>query len=424
MATTAEIAAKMPGWKEPTKDQWLAWIAAWLGWTLDAFDFTVFLLIMVPISQEFNVPLTSVAVVFTITLWMRLLGATASCWLADRIGRKTPLMISILWYSICNFIAGFSPTFGFLFLFRALLGIGMGAEWPAGAALAMESWPARSRGFMSGMLQGSWSLRFLLASLIYGLAFNAIGWRGLLMIGVLPALSVVYVRFFVKEPPVWEENRRRQRAEKREVHAPLLNIFKPGLLGNTLTACWWMASSFLVYYSINALFATHLQKDLNLSPALVATPVALANLAAFLAQGFWGWFADRFGRRWSMIIPAAIAIFVAPLYLLTADFTWIAAGFVLQGFFGGAIYGQNPSYLSERFPTEVRATASAFCYNQGAIWGGFTAPVLVYFASAYHVTLAIPMLIGTVGGLISFILAVLCGPETKGKILVPDLLVT
>ena len=124
----------------------------------------------------------------SVTLWLRLVGAVGSGWLADRIGRKTPLMISILWYSICNFIAGFSPTFLFLFLFRALLGIGMGAEWPAGAALAMESWPARSRGFMSGMLQGSWSLGFLLASLIYGLAFIAIGWRGLLMIGLLPAL--------------------------------------------------------------------------------------------------------------------------------------------------------------------------------------------------------------------------------------------
>jgi MFS family permease len=125
-------------WKEPTKDQWIAWWAAWLGWTLDAFDFTIFLLIMVPIANEFNVPLTAVAIVFTLTLWLRLVGATASGWLADRVGRKIPLMISILWYSICNFIAGFSPSFMFLLFFRALLGIGMGAEWPAGASLAME----------------------------------------------------------------------------------------------------------------------------------------------------------------------------------------------------------------------------------------------------------------------------------------------
>src|SRR6201985_2973948 len=226
MTMTAEMPGQVPWWKEPTKDQWVAWIAAWLGWTLDAFDFTIFLLIMVPIAESFHVPLIEVTAVFTIPLWLRLVGAVGSGWLADRIGRKTPLMISILWYSICNFIGGFSPGFLFFFLFRALVGIGMGAEWPAGAALAMESWPARSRGFMSGMLQGSWSLGFLLASLIYGLAFNAIGWRGLLMIGVLPALSVVYVRFFVKEPPVWTENRRRQRAEKREVYGPLFKIFK------------------------------------------------------------------------------------------------------------------------------------------------------------------------------------------------------
>ena len=195
------------------RDQWYAWTAAWLGWTLDAFDFTIFLLIMVPISQEFGVPLTAVAFVLTVTLWLRLVGAVGSGWLADRIGRKTPLMISILWYSICNFIAGFSPNFAFLFFFRALLGIGMGAEWPAGAALAMETWPARSRGFMGGLLQGSWGIGFVGSGLAYGFLYNVIGWRGLLWMGIAPALAVIFVRYFVKEPPVWVENRRRQREE-------------------------------------------------------------------------------------------------------------------------------------------------------------------------------------------------------------------
>src|SRR5258708_7857036 len=229
---TAVVPAGTPiaWWKEPTKDQWYAWVASWLGWTLDAFDFTMFLLIMVPISQEFGVPLTEVAFLLSVTLGLRLGGAVGSGWLADRIGRKTPLMISILWYSICNFIAGFSPTFGFLFLFRALLGIGMGAEWPAGAALAMESWPARSRGFMSGLLQGSWSLGFLLASAVYGLFYPYLGWRGLLWIGILPAFAVIFVRYFVKESAVWVENQRLQREQKREVRAPLLQIFKRGLL--------------------------------------------------------------------------------------------------------------------------------------------------------------------------------------------------
>ena len=133
MAEYALGAANVPWWKEPTKDQWYAYCAAWMGWTLDAFDFTVFLLIMAPIAQEFGVPLIDVTAIFSVTLVMRLGGATASGWLADRLGRRAPLMISILWYSICNFLAGFSPSFTFLFVIRALLGIGMGAEWPAGA---------------------------------------------------------------------------------------------------------------------------------------------------------------------------------------------------------------------------------------------------------------------------------------------------
>lgn len=148
---SATASTMVPWWREPTKEQWHAWVAAWLGWTLDAFDFSIFLLIMLPIAQSFNVPLTAVTAVFTLTLWLRLVGATAAGWLSDRIGRKTPLMISILWYSICNLLAGLAPSFGLLFLFRALLGIGMGAEWPCGAALAMETWPQRSRGLMAGI---------------------------------------------------------------------------------------------------------------------------------------------------------------------------------------------------------------------------------------------------------------------------------
>jgi SHS family lactate transporter-like MFS transporter len=423
MATVATVST-VPWWKEPTKDQWHAWIAAWLGWTLDAFDFTVFLLIMLPISQDFHVPLTAVTAVFTITLWMRLVGATASGWLADRIGRKGPLMISIAWYSVCNLLAGFAPSFWLLFLFRALLGIGMGAEWPVGAALAMETWPIRSRGFMAGVLQSSWGLGALLSSAAYGLLYNSIGWRGLLIMGVLPALLLVYIRKHVKEPPVWLENRRRQRAEGREVKVPLLSIFKRALIGNTVTACWWMASGFVVGYSIGGLFPTYLQRDLHLSPGLVALPVMVQSLLFFVSGFFWGWIADTKGRRWAMIAPAILGIPLVPLYLFTQNYTMIVVFFGLQGLFAaGGIFGQNPSYLAERFPTEVRATASGFCYHQGAIFGGLTGPVIAVFAIDWHLGFAIPMAIGTLVGLASFIVALFLGPETKGKELVPDLVV-
>jgi SHS family lactate transporter-like MFS transporter len=413
MAIAVDTLKPVPWWKEPTKDQWLAWSAAWLGWTLDAFDFTIFLLIMLPISQEFHVPLTAVTAVFTLTLWMRLVGATASGWLADRIGRKKPLMISIAWYSACNFIASFSPAFWFLFLFRALLGIGMGAEWPCGASLAMESWPVRSRGFMAGAL---------LSSAAYGLLYSSIGWRGLLMLGVLPALAIVYVRKFVQEPPVWVENRRLQRLQHREVRVPLLKVFKRGLLYNTLTACWWMASAFVVGYSVGGLFPTYLQKDLHLSPGLVALPVMLQSIVFFLSGSCWGWLSDRIGRRWAIIFPALLTIPITPLYLMTHNYLMIVVFFTIQGAFGGGgMHTLYPAYLAERFPTEIRATAAGFVYHQGAIFGGLTAPVITYFALNWHSGFAFPMAVGTILGCISVAAAVFAGPETKGKVLEAEL---
>ena len=303
-AVERETANPMPWWKEPTKEQWYAWVAAWLGWTLDAFDFTIFLLIMLPIAQEFHVPLTAVTAVFTLTLWMRLVGATASGWLADRMGRKKPLMISIAWYSACNFIAAFSPAFWFLFLFRALLGIGMGAEWPVGAALAMENWPIRSRGFMGGVLQSSWGLGAVLSSAAYGLSVQfdrlARPVDARRLAGAVDRLCADFRQGTAglgREPPAAAHSAPRG-------PPPLFSIFKRGLLGNTLTACWMMASAFVVGYSIGGLFPTYLQKDLHLTPGHVALPVILQSLMFFLSGSLWGWFADRVGRRWAIMIPA------------------------------------------------------------------------------------------------------------------------
>jgi SHS family lactate transporter-like MFS transporter len=421
MSGYARGAAEVPWWKEPTKDQWYAFVAAWLGWTLDAFDFTVFLVLVTSIAKEFDAPLTAVTLVFTLTLWMRLLGAVASGWMADRMGRKAPLMISILWYSVCNFIAGFSPSFIFLLIIRTILGIGMGAEWPAGAALAMETWPIRSRGLMSSILQGSWALGYLLSALLYATIFQYIGWRGMLWIGVLPALAVIWIRFYVKEPEIWSENQANQKKHNAHVRAPLFAIFRRGLIWNTLNACWWMASGFIVYYSIFGLFATYLTHDLHLSPAAVGWPLVFTNAATFVASFFWGWLSDKIGRRWAMIIPGILGLCLCPIYLLTTDYLTIVIGFTLQGACAGAMYGQNPSFLTERFPTEVRATAAAFCYHQGAIFAGTVGPVIAYLATSGGMGFAKPMLIFTAGGLISFVLALLCGPETLGKEMVADL---
>jgi MFS transporter, SHS family, lactate transporter len=428
MATRAMPANAVPWWREPTKDQWYAYMAAWLGWTLDAFDFTIFLLIMVAISQDFGVPFTAVTVVFTATLVTRLLGAVASGWLADRLGRKAPLMISILWYSICNLLAGLSPSFTLLIVFRALLGIGMGAEWPAGAALAMESWPARSRGLMSGVLQGSWGLGYALSAAAYGFLFTPLeamgkgyGWRGMLILGVLPALACVWIRFYVKEPEVWAENKQIQTSTRREVKLPLLAIFKRQYLWNTLTGCLWMAANFWVYYSIWALPATYLQKELGWTPAMVATPLFWGNLLVFLSSAFWGGLSDKIGRRWALMIPCTVAIFITPIYLTTTVPIVFILGFLLQALVVGGKDTLNPAWLSERFPTEVRASAAGFVYHQGAIWGAFVAPLLSYFAVERHMGFAWPMMVSTMASLVVLVVGVALGPETKGKVLTADL---
>ena len=276
MAIAAGAAdSQVAWWKEPTKDQWFAWFAVCFGWLLEAFDFTIFLFIMVPIANEFDVSVTALASVLTLTLWLRLVGAVGAGWLADRIGRIGPLMLSVLWYSVCNFTAGFSPSFTFLFVVRAALGIGMGAERPAGASLAMESWPARSRGLMGGVLHGAFPLGFAIASAAYWLLFDAIGWRGLLWLGILPAILCVYIRNFVKEPEVWVENRKREREQNQQIRAPLLAIFKPPLLGDTLTGCWWVSGVLVVYYSVYGLFATWLQTDFKVSASVVFATLEL-----------------------------------------------------------------------------------------------------------------------------------------------------
>ena len=185
-----------------------------------------------------------------------------------------------------------------------------------------------------------------------------------------------------------------------------------------------MASAFVSNYSVIALFPSYLQKDLQLSPGLVALPVMLQSIVFFVSSLGWGLISDRFGRRWAVIIPAALSIPCAPLYLLTGNYTTIVVFFALQGAFAIGMTGQNPSYLSERFPTEVRATASGFCYHQGAIFGGLVGPILAYLAATWQTGFAIPMLVGTVFGGVSFILATLLGPETKSKELVPDLVVS
>jgi SHS family lactate transporter-like MFS transporter len=203
--------------------------------------------------------------------------------------------------------------------------------------------------------------------------------------------------------------------------APLFAIFRRKMIWNTITACMWMASGFVTYYATFGLFATYLQKDLGMSAAAVGWPLVFANIATFVSAFFWGVLADRIGRRWAMIIPAIIGLFVTPLYLMNTDYTMIAIAFSIQGAFAGSMYTQIPSYMNERFPTEVRATASAFCYHQGALFGGLVPLVLTWFAVDWGVGFAVPMMVCACGAIVCYIASLLAWPDTKGQEMVADL---
>ena len=257
----------------------------------------------------------------------------------------------------------------------------------------------------------------------YWLLNDSIGWRGLLWVSVLPApLLLAYIRYFVKEPPVSVENRKRQRDGNQEVRAPLAAIFRRGLRFNTFTACWWMTGHMLIYYSIYGLFATWLQSELRVPAAAVAAPVLLNNLVVFGAAFVWGAITDRIGRRVTIIIQALSGCVVAPLYLLSGNLNVILVGFVAQGFFGASVTLMAAAYMPERFPTEVRATASAFCYHFGLFFGALVPAVASYFAVEQHMGFAVPMLIGYLIGAATVVSALLLSPETKGKVFVADLM--
>ena len=274
---------------------------------------------------------------------------------------------------------------------------------------------------MASVLQSSWALGYLIASLLYATVYNYIGWRGMLWMGVLPALACVWIRFYVKEPEIWLENQKLQKEKQAQVKVPIAALFRKNVILTTLSCSWWLVSAFVVYYSIFGLFATYMTKELHFSAAQVGWPLVFSNGLTFIFSFVWGSLADSLGRRWSVIIPAIIGACVAPLYLLTTDYMTILVAFSIQGAFAGAIYGINPSYSSERFPTEIRATAAGFCYHVGAIAGAFVPPILTYFAIERGVGFALPMLISTLGGLVSFVVTLFFSPETKGQHLVADL---
>ncbi len=349
----------MDGGEKPSRGAWAALLAAWFGWVLDAFDFSIFFLVMPKIAASFGVTIKSTAASVTLTLLVRLLGSFVAGWAADRFGRKWPLMISIVWFSVCDGLVAVAPSFEMVVVLRVLFGFGMGAEWTAGATLAMESWPAKTRGFASGVLQAGWAVGYLLASVVYAVVAPEHGWRALFVIAALPALIVLPIRFFVAEP-----KQAPRPAEQGQA--------TPQLMRRVAVASFVLAFGFAVYFALTTFLPTLLQKEHGFDEKLVGKHVAWFNVGMLIGAPACGWLSSKLHPMKAIAGCVVFAPLWVPLAVGWAGPSWMVLGAFLAGAFAGGPAGVTPAWLATLFPAWFRARGTGLCYHVAAFAAAFT----------------------------------------------------
>jgi SHS family lactate transporter-like MFS transporter len=362
----------------------MSFLAAWIGWVMDAFDFTIYILVVPKIIKEVGVTATSAMWVLTLTLTTRLLGGIVAGAAADRWGRKLPLMLSLIWFAIFDGSIFFAHSYMAILVLRTLFGLGMGAEWTAGATLAMENWPQRSRGIASGILQGSWAIGFFMAAVVSSVVEPVLGWRWLFLIAVAPALLAVPIRFWVPESP---EFLARKEPAKREKPWDL-SAFRGQWTGLALSVLL-MALGFAVYYGLVGLYPVLLEKVHGFDTVRRDHHVELFNLGMLVGAAGCGWLAGRYGARVAIGIPAAVMVFCLPLYVglgIQPDLLWVGA--LLGGVFGAGFCGVTPLLLTSFFPAAVRARSVGFAYHAGAFVAAFVPTGMSALSTATGMSLA------------------------------------
>ena len=297
--------------------------AAYLGWTLDAFDFFIMVFVLRDIAKTFATTITVVTIAITLTLAMRALGAWIFGRLADRFGRRPTLMANILMYSVLELATAFSPTLTVFIALRALYGIAMGGEWGVGASLTMESIPARWRGPVSGLLQAGYPSGYLLATIVYWIAFDYVGWRGLFVIGALPALLVFYIRRSVPESPDWH-------ARQAKPQPSIWSVLRQHL-GLTIYAVILMTAFNFFSHGSQDLYPTFLQVQHKLPQSTVATIAIIYNIGAIIGGIGFGMLSQHIGRRVAIVIAALLALPIIPVWAFSATPIALGAGaFMMQ----------------------------------------------------------------------------------------------
>lgn len=338
-------------------------LAGFLGWTLDAFDFFVVTLMYDVLAHQFGVSKEKIIFTTTATLAMRPVGALIFGALADRYGRRVPLMANVIYFSVIEVLCGFSPNYKFFLLMRTLFGIGMGGEWGVGASLAMEAAPVRWRGVLSGVLQSGYPIGSLLAALTARFFLPGGHWREMFWIGALPALLALYIRAKVPESEAWKQHRAASTGQ-------VLRI----------VAVEWKRVLYLVVLMTFMMFLSHGTQDLypdflkevhHAAPAVTSYIVVIYNLGAVVGAVIFGHFSQIAGRRKGMIAAMALSLIIIPFWAFGGSLAILmCAAFLMQAGVQGA-WGVIPVHLNELSADATRGLMPGLTYQLGIL---FAAP--------------------------------------------------
>jgi len=379
-------------------------VAGFLGWTLDAFDFFVVVMTLTAIAKEFGRSDAEIALSITMTLAFRPVGAFVFGLLADRYGRRLPLMLDLIFYSIVEVLSGLAPSYWSFMVLRALFGIGMGGEWGVGASLVMEKVPPRLRGVFSGLLQQGYAAGYLLAALCYFFVFPRWGWRPMFFIGGLPALLALYVRFQVQESEVWQRTRHHDWAG----------------LGRAILSHWrlffyiWVLMTMmnLVSHGTQDLYPTFLQREWGFTPERRAILTMIASVGALTGGVLFGLYSDRIGRRRAIVLALAGALVMIPAWAFAPSLPILVLGaFGMQSMVQGA-WGVIPAHITELSPDSVRGFLPGFAYQCGVALAAFLPTFQAWFAVRVTYRVAMPSTAATVFVLCAIVAWL--GPERRG----------
>lgn len=398
------------------KNEKRTFYSAFAGWALDALDFMIFTFVISTLILLWNIDKGQAGLLSTVTLLFSSIGGWIAGMLADRFGRVKILQLTIIWFSVCTLLIGFSQNFEQIFILRALQGIGFGGEWAVGSVLIGEIISSKNRGKAVGTVQSGWAIGWGLAAILYTLAFTFlpenIAWRSLFWIGILPAFLVIYIRRHVPEPEIFKNTQKKQ--NNREKKVSLFSIFSPKLIKITILTALLCTGIQGGYYAITTWLPTYLKLEKGLSVLNTGGYLLVIISGSFVGYIIGAYLTDKLGRRINIIIFAilsCISIYVYTQLPLTNS-QMLILGFPL-GFSASGIFSSLGAFLTELFPSEVRATGQGFSYNFGRAIGALFPSLVGYLSIQYGLATAIGIFAG--GAYTIVLLIVFFLPETKNK---------